>query len=59
MNPKFTKRDIVVAILIIIGVLSAWFILVIALFHLVIAGFAALAWMVLVFLTFWALKRKK
>jgi len=55
----FTKRDYLVAAAIIIGVLGAWCLIILALFHLFLAGFAAVAWIILIILTFAALKRKK
>jgi len=59
MKLKLSKRDILVILLVIVGVVGSWFVLVYALLHLVIAGFIVPAWIILVAITFWALRRRK
>lgn len=56
---KFSNRDKLVIAAVIIGVVGTWFVLAYALLRLAMAGYIVLAWLVLVSLTFWALKRKK
>ena len=56
---KLSVRDIIVIVLIICSVLGAWFVLFAVLLKLAIKGYAFYAWLILLALTFLALKLKR